>query len=70
MSEAPVSYERRGPVAVVTIERPEKRNAVDRRSADALGDAWDRFEDDEDDALHDDGDDCEVHDDSEAGDGG
>jgi enoyl-CoA hydratase len=43
-----VSYERRGRVAVVTIERPAVRNAVDEATAVALGDAWDRFEADED----------------------
>ena len=39
-----VSYERRGPVAVVTIDRPERRNAVDRATAEGLLDAWTRFE--------------------------
>ncbi|MEF8843678.1 MAG: crotonase/enoyl-CoA hydratase family protein [Haloarculaceae archaeon] len=39
-----VSYERRGPVAVVTIDRPERRNAVDHAAAEALLDAWTRFE--------------------------
>jgi enoyl-CoA hydratase len=43
-----VSYEREGPVAVITIDRPEQRNAIDRQTATELGDAWDRFEDDED----------------------
>jgi enoyl-CoA hydratase len=47
MSDDPVTYDRRGPVAVVTIDRPETRNAVDRRTARALGAAWDRFEDDD-----------------------
>ena len=31
----PVRYEVDGPVAVVTIDRPDARNAVDRRTADA-----------------------------------
>lgn len=31
-----VRSERRGPVAVLTIDRPERRNAVDRPTADAL----------------------------------
>ncbi|MEF8777568.1 MAG: crotonase/enoyl-CoA hydratase family protein [Natronomonas sp.] len=43
-----VSYDREGPVAVITIDRPEQRNAIDRQTAMELGDAWDRFEDDED----------------------
>jgi enoyl-CoA hydratase len=42
-----IHYERRGPVAVVEIDRPERRNAVDRATARALGEAWDRFEDDD-----------------------
>ena len=44
----PVTYERDGPVAVVTIDRPERRNAVDRKTADALADAWERFDADDD----------------------
>jgi enoyl-CoA hydratase len=39
-----VHYERRGPAAVVTIDRPERRNAVDGQTAEALGQAFDRFE--------------------------
>jgi len=46
---ATVHYERRGRVAVVTIDRPEVRNAVDRPTAAALADAFRRF--DADDAL-------------------
>ncbi len=38
-----VRYERDGPVVVVTIDRPERRNAVDRATAEALGAAWRRF---------------------------
>lgn len=41
-----VDYERRGRVAVVTIDRAEVRNAIDRATARALGDAWRTFEDD------------------------
>jgi enoyl-CoA hydratase len=44
-----VEYERRGSVAVVTVDRPERRNAVDRETALALREAWERF--DEDDAV-------------------
>jgi enoyl-CoA hydratase len=43
-----VSYEREGPVAVVTVERPDRRNAIDRESAEALREAWERFDEDED----------------------
>jgi enoyl-CoA hydratase len=39
-----VSYERRGTAAVVTIDRPERRNAVDGPTADALQAAYERFE--------------------------
>ena len=34
---------------MVTVDRPERRNAIDEATAEALGDAWERF--DEDDAL-------------------
>jgi enoyl-CoA hydratase len=37
---ATVRVERRGPVTVVTIDRPEVRNAVDRPTAAALADAF------------------------------
>jgi len=43
-----VQYERRGPVAVVTIARPERKNAVDRATAEALAGAFRRFEGEED----------------------
>jgi enoyl-CoA hydratase len=39
-----VTYERRGNVAVISIDRPEVRNAVDRATAAALGEAWRRFD--------------------------
>ena len=41
-------FETDGPVAVVTIDRPETRNAVDGPTADALVDAFERFEADAD----------------------
>jgi len=44
-----VRYETRDEVAVVTIDRPQVRNAVDRPTAAALADAFRRF--DADDAL-------------------
>jgi enoyl-CoA hydratase len=43
-----VGYERRGAAAVVTITRPERRNAVDSETAGLLLDAYRRFEDDDD----------------------
>jgi enoyl-CoA hydratase len=47
MSEAPtVSYETDGPFAVVTIERPAARNAVNRATAQALAAAFRRFDSD------------------------
>lgn len=42
-----VEYERQGPVAVVTVDRPARRNAIDNETADALGDAWERFDEDD-----------------------
>jgi enoyl-CoA hydratase len=45
-----VEFETDGVVAVVTINRPEARNAVDRATADALAAAFRRFDADE--ALH------------------
>jgi enoyl-CoA hydratase len=47
MSADPVTYERRGPAAVVTIDRQERRNAVDGPTAELLGEAYERFEADE-----------------------
>src|SRR3954452_7300212 len=38
-----VSYERTGAAAVVTIDRPERRNAVDGPTADDLQEAFERF---------------------------
>jgi enoyl-CoA hydratase len=43
----PVNYERIGSAAVVTIDRPERRNAVDGPTADALEAAYERFADDD-----------------------
>jgi enoyl-CoA hydratase len=45
MSETqPVSVAPRGPVVIVTIERPEARNAVDPETRAALADAFRRFD--------------------------
>jgi enoyl-CoA hydratase len=46
-----VHYEPDGPVAIVTIDRPEVANAVDRPTAEALADAFRRFEADKDAAV-------------------
>src|SRR2546428_5120321 len=47
MSEAStVSYDMDGPVAVITIERPAARNAVNRPTAQALAAAFRRFDGD------------------------
>jgi enoyl-CoA hydratase len=43
-----VSYQRVGRAALVTIDRPERRNAVDGPTADALQAAFERFEADPD----------------------
>jgi enoyl-CoA hydratase len=43
-----VHYERRGAAALVTIDRPERRNAVDGPTAAALLDAYERFAADDD----------------------
>ena len=42
-----VHYDIEGPVVVITLDRPEARNAVDRPTADALVEACTRFEDDD-----------------------
>jgi enoyl-CoA hydratase len=42
-----VHYEGDGPVAVVTLDRPDVANAIDRPTADQLADAFRRFEADD-----------------------
>jgi enoyl-CoA hydratase len=42
-----VRYERRGAAALLTIDRPERRNAVDGPTAEALADGYRRFAADE-----------------------
>ena len=44
---APVTYERRGAAAVLMIDRPERRNAVDGPTAELLGEGFQRFEADD-----------------------
>jgi enoyl-CoA hydratase len=53
MSGAPaqVTYERRGPVALVTIQRQHRRNAVDGPTAALLHEAYLRFEREQDAAV-------------------
>src|SRR4029450_7619184 len=43
-----VGIDHDGPVTIVTIDRPEVRNAVDRATAEALADAFRAFQDDAD----------------------
>jgi enoyl-CoA hydratase len=45
---SPVRYERHGQAALVTIDRPERRNAVDGPTADALEEYLERFEAEDD----------------------
>jgi enoyl-CoA hydratase len=45
---APVTYERRGTAAVLTIDRPERRNAIDGPTAELLTDAYRAFIADQD----------------------
>lgn len=46
-----VSYERRGSVAVITIDRYERRNAIDHETGDQLYDALMRLNEDEEAAV-------------------
>src|SRR5689334_5239156 len=46
-----VRYERRGAAALVTIDRPERHNAIDGATAAALLDAFERFKADDDAAV-------------------
>jgi enoyl-CoA hydratase len=43
----PVQYERTGAAALVTIDRPQRRNAVDAETAELLRECLTRFEDDD-----------------------
>ena len=41
-------YEQRGPVTLITIDRPDRMNAIGPRTHAELVDAWTRFRDDDD----------------------
>ena len=41
----PVTYDTAGRVAILTLNRPEARNAINQEMADAIEAAIDRFED-------------------------
>lgn len=43
----PVHYETTGPIAIITIDRPEVRNAVNRETAELLAAAFRRFDADD-----------------------
>jgi enoyl-CoA hydratase len=43
-----VHYELEGSVAVITVDRPGRRNAIDNETAESLGAAWERFDEDDD----------------------
>ena len=45
---AKVEYEKRNQIAYITLNRPEKRNAIDTETDDLLFDAWTAFRDDPD----------------------
>jgi enoyl-CoA hydratase len=47
MAAEPVTYERRGAAAVLTIDRQERRNAVDGPTAELLAEGYQRFEADD-----------------------
>jgi enoyl-CoA hydratase len=47
MASDQVTYERLGAAAVLTIDRPERRNAVDGPTADLLAEGYEKFESDD-----------------------
>ena len=44
----PVHIQKDGPITIITLSRPEVRNAVDRQTAQELADAFRAFEADQD----------------------
>jgi enoyl-CoA hydratase/carnithine racemase len=44
---AKVTYEKRGEIAYITVNRPEKRNAIDTETDDLLFEAWTAFRTDD-----------------------
>jgi enoyl-CoA hydratase len=46
-----VTYDCDGSVATITIDRPERKNAIDHEIAEQLRDAWQRFDEDDDAAV-------------------
>jgi enoyl-CoA hydratase len=42
-----VLYDKRGEIAYITLNRPDKRNAIDTETDDLLFDAWTRFREDD-----------------------
>lgn len=48
MSSSEVRYERRGAAAVLTVDRPQRRNAIDAATARGLRQGLDKFEADDD----------------------
>jgi enoyl-CoA hydratase/carnithine racemase len=48
MDYAQIEYEQRGPVTLITIDRPERMNAIGPRTHAELVHAWDRFRTDDD----------------------
>lgn len=43
-----LGYDRQGPVTVITIDRPDRMNAIGPQTSHELLDAWDRFREDDD----------------------
>jgi enoyl-CoA hydratase len=43
---AKVLYDKRNEIAYITLNRPDKRNAIDTETDDLLFDAWTDFRDD------------------------
>ncbi|MDB5699239.1 MAG: hypothetical protein JWN69_2043 [Alphaproteobacteria bacterium] len=48
MSEPTLIYEKRGPIAYITFNRPEARNALDPEAMCRLADAWQDYAEDDD----------------------